>query len=230
MHALVGFWFGLVEKFGLLGVVLLMAMESSIFPVPSEAVIPPAIYWAQKGQVVLAGHALSSTQAFWMVVLAGTIGSWIGSALTYWASCTLGRTFLERFGKWVHLTPEKIDRAERFIHRYEAGGIFFARLLPVVRHVISIPAGLVRMHFGTFSLMTIAGSFLWCLVLALFSQHVFAKHADQDLIRNPEALVHVIKHESLPLLGFIALLLALYALAMKLTAPKPGNQSATPSE
>ena len=220
MHALIGFWFGLVERLGYWGVVLLMAMESSIFPVPSEAVIPPAIYWSEHGSLRLGSFTPSGSTAFWLAVLAGTVGSWIGSAITYWLSLHLGRPFLERFGKWIHLTPNKIDRAERFIHRYEAGGIFFARLLPVVRHVVSIPAGLARMPFGIFSWMTLSGSFVWCLVLAKFSQHIFRKHSGEDLIGSPDALVRVMKHESLPLVGFILLLLGLYLLAVRLTAPK----------
>ena len=220
MHALIGFWFGLVEKLGYAGVVLLMAMESSIFPVPSEAVMPPAVYWAELGTLRLGSTTFSGSTAFWLTVLAGTVGSWIGSALTYWASLRLGRPFLERFGKWIHLTPDKIDRAERFVHRYEAGGIFFARLLPVVRHVVSIPAGLAKMHFGVFSSMTLAGSFVWCFILAKFSQHIFQKHRGEDLIGSPESLVRVMKHESLPIVGFIVLLLALYLLAVRLTAHK----------
>jgi membrane protein DedA with SNARE-associated domain len=228
MHALIGFWFTLVEKLGYLGVVLLMAMESSIFPVPSEAVMPPAVYWAEHGSLRLGSYIASSDTAFWLVVLAGTLGSWIGSAATYWISLRLGRPFLERFGKWVHLTPQKIDRAERFVHRYEAGGIFFARLLPVVRHVVSIPAGLAAMPFGIFSAMTLAGSFTWCLVLAKFSQHIFRKHSGEDLIGTPAALVEVMKHESLPIVGFIVALLALYLLAVRLTAPSLPRQEPDP--
>ncbi len=220
MHALLGFWFSLVEKLGYLGVVLLMAMESSIFPVPSEAVIPPAIYWAGQGKLALFGFIPDKQLGFWLVVLAGTFGSWLGSAITYWVSLYFGRAFIERFGKWVHITPAKIDRAERFVHRYEAGGIFFARLLPVVRHLISIPAGLVKMNFKVFSAMTVAGSFVWCYVLAWFSQHVFEKHKGADLIGDPNALVHAIKGEATLFIAAIAILGALYFLSMKLTAPK----------
>ena len=209
MHALIAFWFKLLNDWGYLGIVALMAMESSIFPVPSEVVIPPAAYWAAQGKM-----------NFWGVVLAGTFGSWLGSAITYWVALKLGRVFIERFGKWVHITPEKIDRAERFVHRYEAGGIFFARLLPVVRHLISIPAGIIKMNFATFSLMTTVGSFVWCFVLAKFSLHVFQKNPGVDIIADPDAMVHLIKHESLPLIGGIVGLCALYFLAMKLTAPK----------
>jgi membrane protein DedA with SNARE-associated domain len=209
MHALVAFWFKLLEQWGYLGIIALMAMESSIFPVPSEVVIPPAAYWAAQGKM-----------SFWGVVLAGTFGSWLGSAITYWVARWLERAVVVRFGKWFHITEAKVERAERFARRYEAGGIFFARLLPVVRHLISIPAGFIKMNFATFSLMTTLGSFTWCFVLAKFSLHVFEKHPGADLIADPDAMVHLIKHESLPLVGGIAALCALYFLAMKLTAPK----------
>ncbi len=209
MHALIAFWFKLLNDWGYFGIIALMAMESSIFPVPSEVVIPPAAYWASQGKM-----------SFWGVVLSGTFGSWLGSAITYWVALKLGRAFILRFGKWAHITPEKVERAERFVHRYEAGGIFFARLLPVVRHLISIPAGIIKMNFATFSLMTTVGSFVWCFVLAKFSLHVFEKNPGKDIVADPDAMVHLIKHESLPLIGGIVGLCALYFLAMKLTAPK----------
>ena len=209
VHGLTVFWFHLLENWGYFGIVVLMALESSIVPVPSEVVIPPAIYWASRGQM-----------SFWGVVVAGTVGSWIGSALSYWLSLWVGRAFILKFGKWVHITPDKVARAERFVHRYEAGGIFFARLLPVVRHLISIPAGIIKMNFLTFSVMTTVGSFTWCLVLAKFSDHVFRKHAGEDLLSDPIKMVNLLKHESYPLVGGILGLCVLYFVAMKLTAPK----------
>jgi membrane protein DedA with SNARE-associated domain len=209
LNAFIVYWFNLLNEWGYWGVIVLMAMESSIFPVPSELVIPPATYWVSQGRM-----------SFWGVVLAGTIGSWIGSAITYWVAKTVGRALIERYGKWVHITPAGIDRAEHMIHRYEAGGIFFSRLLPVVRHLISIPAGIIRMNFKVFSLMTIAGSFLWCLILAAFSNYIFSKYPGDTLMADPNAMVHLIKQESLPLVGAIVALLAMYLLVMRLTAPK----------
>jgi hypothetical protein len=91
-------------------------------------------------------------------VAAGTFGSWLGSTLSYWVSRWLGRVIVVNYGKYFLVTEAKLAMAERWVHRYEAGGIFFARLLPVIRHLISIPAGLVQMRFGLFSLMTILGA------------------------------------------------------------------------
>ncbi len=100
------------------------------------------------------------------VVIAGTLGSWFGSAIMYWVARWLGRAAMLRWGKYFLVPPDKFARAEVFMHRYEAGGIFFARLLPVIRHLISIPAGIIRMGFVKFSILTLVGAGVWCSVLA----------------------------------------------------------------
>jgi hypothetical protein len=91
------------------------------------------------------------------------------------------------YGRFVLLTPKKLERAEHWLARYEAGGIFFARLLPVVRYLISISAGIVRMKFGLFSLMTITGSTIWCYILAYLGDKAY--RVDPELLTEPEALV-----------------------------------------
>src|SRR3954462_7095406 len=116
-----------------------MAMESSIFPVPSEIVIPPAAFLAAQGHLSFSG-----------VILAGTVGSYLGAAITYWVSRGVGRPLVVRYGRFALVSEAKLEQTERWLQRYEAGGIFFARLLPVVRHLISIPAGIVRMKFTVF--------------------------------------------------------------------------------
>src|ERR1043166_3752602 len=109
------------------------------------------------------------------VVIAGTLGSWFGSAIMYWVARWLGRPAVLRWGKYFFVPPDKLARAEVFLRRYEAGGIFFARLLPVIRHLISIPAGIVRMDFLKFSLLTLIGAGAWCSVLAWLGGRVGAK-------------------------------------------------------
>ena len=137
MQSLIETWFSWVHEWGYGGVVLLMAMESSIFPVPSELVVPPA--------AILAAHG-GGGMTVPGVILAGTFGSWLGSAITYWTALLVGRPVVMRFGKYFMMPPHKVERAELFMHRYEGGGIFFARLLPVIRHLISIPAGIIRIR------------------------------------------------------------------------------------
>ena len=133
-----------------------MAVESSLFPLPSELVIPPAAHWAHTGQIPL---------TLWGIVIAGTLGSWIGASLMYWASRLAGRPLLMRYGKYVFISAEKIEGAERWASHYGAMGIFISRLLPVVRHLIGIPAGIVRMSFLKYSIFTVLGSAIWCSVL-----------------------------------------------------------------
>ena len=130
MHHLLEIWCGWVKSGGYPVIILLMAMESSIFPIPSEIVIPPAAFLAAQGHLSFAG-----------VILAGTLGSYLGAAITYWVSRVVGRALIHRFGGYFFVPPGKLERAEIWLQRYEAGGVFFARLLPVVRPLISIPAG-----------------------------------------------------------------------------------------
>ncbi len=145
-----------LEQGGYWLVGLLMAIESSIVPLPSELVIPPAAHLAYT----------KGTMSVWGVVAAGTIGSWVGAAVMYWASRLAGRPLAERYGRYVFISPAKIAAAERWAAQFGSFGVFFSRLLPVVRHLIGIPAGIVRMPFGLYSLYTILGSALWCSVLA----------------------------------------------------------------
>jgi membrane protein DedA with SNARE-associated domain len=203
VHHLLQVWLGWVLTGGYAGIIILMAMESSIFPVPSEIVIPPAAFLAAQGKLSFAG-----------VIIAGTVGSYLGAAITYWISRWVGRPLIMRYGRFVFLSPKKLDDAERWLVRYEASGVFFARLLPVVRHLISIPAGLVRMNFSTFSLTTIAGSALWCAVLAYLGRVAYRRQP--DLLSNPDGLVHFIKAQSLWIVVLVAAFAVLYMAALKL--------------
>jgi membrane protein DedA with SNARE-associated domain len=136
-------------------IALLMAIESSVVPLPSELIVPPAAHLAHTtGQFSMIG-----------IVLAGAIGSWAGATVMYWASRIAGRPLVMRFGRYVLIPPHKVEGAERWATKFGSMGIFISRLLPVVRHLIGIPAGIVRMDYGKFSLYTLIGSALWCSVL-----------------------------------------------------------------
>jgi membrane protein DedA with SNARE-associated domain len=209
MHHLLEVWFNWVLTGGYIGIIVLMAMESSIFPVPSEIVIPPAAFLAAQGKLSFTG-----------VVLAGTVGSYLGSAITYWVSRLIGRPLIVKYGRYVLLSPHKLEQAERWLARYEAGGVFFARLLPVVRHLISIPAGIVRMNFAVFSLVTIAGSALWCWILAYLGHKAYV--LEPQLLTSPEALEHFIRQQSRGILLLIAVFAALYILTLRLMKPRRG--------
>ena len=203
LHHLVEVWYGWVRDGGYWAIIALMAMESSIIPVPSEIVIPPAAFLAAQGNLSFAG-----------VILAGTFGSYLGSAVSYWASLWIGRPLLAHYGRYFLLGEDKIARAETWLVRYEAGGIFFARLLPVIRHLISIPAGIVRMNFTTFSLMTTLGaaSGAACLPTSGTSRTT----VEPDLFnQNPEAWEHFIKSHSIWVVVGALALGALYVLGVE---------------
>ncbi len=137
-------------------IVLLMAIESSIVPLPSELVIPFAAYYAHsQGHMSLTG-----------VVIAGALGSWIGASVMYWASRWAGRPLVLRYGKYFFVPESKVVLAERWSAQYGSFGTFASRMIPVVRHLIGIPAGIVRLNYLTYSIYTLLGSGIWCAVLA----------------------------------------------------------------
>lgn len=159
-------WYAnVLNVWGLWAVALLMAVESSIVPLPSEVVIPPAAHLAWTDGISFLGIHLTGWSGQIAIVIAGTVGSWLGAALMYWISRGAGRPFVVRYGKYFLISAEKIDGAERWATHYGAMGVFAARLLPVVRHLIGIPAGIVRMNFAKYSLYTLVGSAIWSAVL-----------------------------------------------------------------
>lgn len=143
-----------INRMGYLGIVLLMAMESSVLPVPSELVMPPAGYLAARGQMNL-----------WIALLCGTVGSMIGAYANYWVANKVGRWVFVRYGKWVLLSEKSLEKTERFFSKHGEIATFVGRLFPVIRHLISIPAGLARMPLGKFFLYTGVGAGIWCAIL-----------------------------------------------------------------
>ncbi len=154
MHTLVQWLVDTIGVMGYPGIVLLMAMESSIIPVPSELVMPPAGYLASQGKMNMA-----------VAILCGTVGSLIGAYANYYASHYLGRPLILKYGKYVLIPPDKFERVERFFLQHGEISTFIGRLLPVVRHLISIPAGIAGMNHLKFSLYTLAGAGIWCSIL-----------------------------------------------------------------
>jgi membrane protein DedA with SNARE-associated domain len=197
LHSMFATWMQLTLDWGYTGVFTLMAIESTVFPLPSEVVVPPAAYWARQGHM-----------NFWGVVLAATLGSWAGSALSYLVARRLGRPLILKYGRYLFVPEKKWLLAEQWINRYSAAGIFFARLLPVVRHLVSLPAGAARMSFPVFTLMTLLGSAVWSTVLAWFGAQVLGDQP--DLLKDPDALVHVLKDKLVWFVAAAGILFALY--------------------
>ncbi|HUK63285.1 MAG TPA: DedA family protein [Dongiaceae bacterium] len=180
LHHWFALWMQFVHDRGYLGVFLMMAVGSTVIPLPAEVVVPPAAYWAMRGSF-----------SFWGVVLASTLGSWFGSAVSYVVARRLGRPLILRYGRFLLIPEKKWLLAESWINRYSVVGVFFGRLLPVVRHVVSLPAGAARMPFGPFTASTVLGSFALSWALARFGQEVLG--SDPRLLSDPDALVHVLK-------------------------------------
>jgi membrane protein DedA with SNARE-associated domain len=156
-------------------VALLMAMESSAVPLPSEFIIPPAAHMGWTGGLPLFGTQLSGWPALVALVIAGALGSWAGASVVYWVSRLAGRPLILRYGRFLLISPEKIQGAERWAARYGTFGVFTSRLLPVMREVIGIPAGIVRMDYLKYSLQTLLGSALWTSVLCWLGVSVGAE-------------------------------------------------------
>jgi membrane protein DedA with SNARE-associated domain len=143
-----------VLALGYPGIVVLMAIESSVLPLPSELVMPPAGYLAAKGQM-----------NGWVAVAAGTIGSVLGALANYALAVFVGEPVLRRYGKYVLVSERSLDRAEAYFRRHGEISTFIGRLLPVIRHLISIPAGMSRMRLGRFVGFTALGAGIWCGIL-----------------------------------------------------------------
>jgi membrane protein DedA with SNARE-associated domain len=135
------------------------------------------------------------------LVLSATAGSWVGASIMYWGARWLGRPLVMRWGPYVGVAVSKIELAERWSARFGWGGVFFSRLLPVVRHLIGIPAGVLRWDFRWYSAATLSGSFVWCSVLAWLGMTVGS---------HPELLKGSLHRFALLVLGMIAVLAVLY--------------------
>ncbi len=143
-----------VFALGYPGIIVLMAIESSFLPLPSELVMPPAGYLAATGRM----HA-------GLAVVSGAAGSLIGALFNYYFAVYMGEPFLRRYGRFVLVSNHNLDRAEGFFRRHGEIATFVGRFIPVIRHLISIPAGMSRMGLGRFALFTTIGAGLWCAVL-----------------------------------------------------------------
>jgi membrane protein DedA with SNARE-associated domain len=184
-----------IGKLGYPGIVALMFLESSFFPFPSEVVVPPAGYLASQGEMSLP-----------VVIAMGILGSLLGAWFNYWIAVRFGRPFFERFGKYVLVSPETLDKADRFFARHGHISTFVGRLIPGIRQYVSLPAGVARMNLAVFSLFTALGAGIWVVVLALVGYWV----------GNNQALVMDSLHKiTVVTLGLCVVLVAAYVLRQR---------------
>src|SRR5271170_6042312 len=153
---LIAWYLAALKTAGYPVIVLLMTMESSFLPLPSEVIIPPAAHLADTGQIPL---------GFAGIIIAGAFGSWLAATLMYWLARMAGRPLILRYGRLVLFPPEKLEKAEHWMAHYGALGVFVARLLPGARQLVGIPAGIARMDYLKFSIFTLLGAAIWCSVL-----------------------------------------------------------------
>jgi membrane protein DedA with SNARE-associated domain len=190
MHALIDWLLTTIGAMGYPGIFALMAMESSVIPIPSELVMPPAGYLAHQGELNI-----------WLAILCGTMGSLVGAYVNYFAAHYLGRPLILKYGKYVWITEAKFAKVETFFHKHGEISTFIGRLLPVVRHLISLPAGLAGMNHGKFALYTLLGAGMWVTVLAWIGW----------FIGKEQALIMRYSHQAvIGVVIFSAILIAVY--------------------
>ncbi len=159
------------------GIVALMALESSVVPLPSELVMPPAGYWAARGEM-----------NFFVAVACGVLGSVIGALANYFGAQWIGAPLLRRYGKYVLLNERALERSERFFARHGEISTLIGRLFPVVRHLVSIPAGLHRMPLPKFITFTALGALIWCTILTWIG---YVLGRNEGVLRNEEVRRYV---------------------------------------
>jgi membrane protein DedA with SNARE-associated domain len=159
-----------VGSLGYTGIFIMMFLESSFFPFPSEVVMIPAGYLAYKGEMNI-----------YLVVLFGVLGSLAGALFNYYFAIKLGRAFLMRYGKYILISEETIEKMEEFFKKHGHISTFSGRLIPVVRQYISLPAGLARMNLFVFSLYTSLGAGIWVIILTLLGYFL---GGNEDLIKE----------------------------------------------
>lgn len=190
MHAIIDWIVQTVGVLGYLGIFIMMLIESSIFPLPSEVVMIPAGYLCAKGEMNLA-----------IVIALGTLGSISGALLNYYLAVKLGRKLILKYGHYVFIKPETLEKVEVFFKTHGSFSTFTARLIPVIRHYISLPAGLARMNLGLFCFYTGFGAGIWVSILT-FLGYFFGQN---------EALLNEHLHTiSIALIVFILVFAAIY--------------------
>ncbi len=171
----INLFLGLTANLGYWGIGLLMTIESSFLPFPSEIIVPPAAYLASQGEMNI-----------FIVILVGVLGSILGAVINYFLALHFGRFIVyklaaTRLAKFIFITPEKLEKAEKYFLANSNSATFFGRLIPVIRQLISIPAGFSKMNFSRFVLLTAAGSVIWVAILAALGYFL---GANQELLHR----------------------------------------------
>jgi membrane protein DedA with SNARE-associated domain len=171
-----------LAHYGVLAIFVLMAIDA-VFPAASELVMlygGALASGALTHEVDVLGWHTTGFGAYVAVVAAGVLGYQLGADVGWWAGDRGGRTLLEQHGKWLHLTPERLERADRWFDRWDDWAAFVGRITPVARSFISIPAGVFEMPFRRYNVLTLLGNGLWCVVLAGIGWAIGASYKSFD--------------------------------------------------
>lgn len=202
LHQVIDWIVGVVGEWGYPGIVVLMFLESSCFPFPSEVVMIPAGYLASPGYLTSPGYQPGHEMNAYVVVLMGIVGSWLGALFNYYLALVLGRPLLLKWGKYFFISEKKFEKGERFFQRHGEIGTFTGRLIPVVRQYISLPAGIARMNLARFLFWTGLGAGIWMAILVAIG---YVAGQNKDLI---EKYSH---QATIGALAGCALIIAIYA-------------------
>lgn len=199
----------LIESFGYLGIFLAMTLESACIPLPSEVIMPFAGYVVNEGNLSLIG-----------ITIVGTLGNLIGSLITYYIGLKGGRPALEKYGKYILITKDKLDLVDEIFSKYGSITIFIGRILPAIRTFISLPAGISRMNLKKFTLYTILGSLPWTLALGYIGVQL-GQH--WGIIRSYFHILDLIV--GIGIIGFIAYMIYKYHKSSKTNQKNLNNSN-----
>lgn len=191
-----------VGEWGYAGIVVMMFLESSCFPFPSEVVMIPAGYLASPGYRTAASFVPGHEMNFWVAILMGIMGSWLGALFNYYLALFLGRPLLLKWGKYLFISEKNFEKAERFFQKHGEIATFTGRLITVVRQYISLPAGLARMNMPRFLFFTGLGAGLWVTVLTIIGY---------EAGQNRELIERYSQEATIALVVGCSLLIAIYA-------------------
>ncbi len=194
------------SSWGFLLIFFFMTIESSFIPFPSEVVMIPAGFLAWRGELTFQHVGID----FSLALLAGLIGSLAGAYINYFLAQKLGRPFLQRYGKYFFLSRSTLDRADEIFLEYGELATFVCRLLPAIRQLISLPAGLCNMSLRRFSLFTGLGAGLWCLVLLLIGAWFGHLTGEMTYLEMVEQGSEMIKKNMLWIILGLAVIVGLY--------------------
>lgn len=159
-----------ISSLGYFGIFILMFLESTVVPIPSEVVMIPAGYLAHKGEMNI-----------FIVIFLGTIGSLGGALFNYFFALKFGRVFLLKYGKYFFVSEQTIEKTDKFFKNHGHISTFFGRLIPGLRHYISLPAGLAKMNLFVFCFYTTLGAFIWVTILTLLGYYL---GDNQELVKE----------------------------------------------